>query len=393
MANEDPGASMEPASTATTAPGGEVTTANEPMVPKEVTPAEATELRNRAVEIVKQLEAASGSKEMELADSLTGVGMQAQRTAGSSLALLRTRVGDMLSDDSSGRQVTADLVDLRQALRKINPAEERSAAERIFSMLPFGNRLLDRLERIAVRYESVSKQVVVIERRLDEGRLMLLRDNIELRRLYEDVEGQQLPLKRNAYLGEVLMDQLQGLADRTDDPAKQGRVRSALYDVSIRVQDLRSMEEVNNQFFVSIEMTRENNTRLGQAVDRTLAMATNTLMVGLAIQSALARQKRVLEATERTREFLGDLVATNAAAIKQHTAEIGDVYGNPVIALDKLQQAHDDLIAALDAASRLKTQGIETARANIAKLRELSAQMEQKVTGLSASDEVRSLEA
>ncbi len=72
-------------------------------------------------------------------------------------------------------------------------------------MLPFGDKLMDVLERIAVRYEAVSQQVVVIERRLDEGRLMLLRDNIELRKLYEQVESQQVPLKRNAYLGEVLM--------------------------------------------------------------------------------------------------------------------------------------------------------------------------------------------
>jgi uncharacterized protein YaaN involved in tellurite resistance len=140
-------------------------------------------------------------------------------------------------------------------------------------------------------------------------------------------------------------------------------------------------------------MTRENNTRLGQAVDRTLALATNTLMVGLAIQSALARQKRVLEATQRTREFLGELVVTNAAAIKQHTAEIGDVYNNPVIAIDKLQQAHDDLIAALDAASRLKTEGIDQARTNIAKLRELSTQLETKVQGLPERDDTRALEA
>ena len=153
------------------------------------------------------------------------------------------------------------------------------------------------------------------------------------------------------------------------------------------------MEEVNNQFFVSIEMTRDNNTRLAQAVDRTLTLATNTLMVGLAIQSALARQKRVLEATERTREFLGELIVTNAAAIKQHTAEIGDVYKDPVIAIEKLQQAHADLVEALETANRLKAEGIDTARQNIVKLREMSDQLEQQVTGLPEKEQTPSLEA
>jgi uncharacterized protein YaaN involved in tellurite resistance len=365
------------------------------MVPKEIPAPEAGALQARAAEIVKELEDASGSKELELLDSLTGVGIQAQRAAASDLELLRARVGEMLTDEGASSRVTKDLVDLRQALNQINPTDvSRSPIERLLQVLPGGNKLVDVLERIAVRYESVSRQVVIIERRLEEGRLMLLRDNVELRKLYEQVEQQQLPIKRNAYLGELLMQELQGLVNRLDEARKKDRVQNALYDVSIRVQDLRTMEEVNNQFFVSIEMTRDNNTRLGQAVERTLSLATNTLMVGLAIQSALARQKRVLEATQRTREFLGELVVANAAAIKEHTNQIGDVYNNPVIAIDKLQQAHNDLITALDTASRLRAEGIDKARANIQKLAELSAQLEEKVAGLPEKEpEIKSIEA
>ena len=212
---------------------------------------------------------------------------------------------------------------------------------RVINALPLANQLnsLKRvLQRIAIRYETVSKQVVMLERGLRDGRMMLTRDNIELRKLYEQVEGQQLPIQRNAYLGELLMQQLDALIARTEDARKAERLRNALYDVATRVQDLRTMQEVHQQLFVSIEMTRENNTRLGQAVDRTLTLATNMVMVGLAIQSALARQKRVLVALKRTQEFLGDLLVANAASIKQHTTEIGDVYNAPVIAIEKIDR-------------------------------------------------------
>ncbi len=134
------------------------------------------------------------------------------------------------------------------------------------------------------------------------------------------------------------MQRLNEMLESTDDALRRERVRNVLYDVSIRVQDLRTMEQVYIQFFVSIEMTRQNNTRLGQSVERTLSLAVNVVTVGLAIQAALARQKRVLEATQRTQEFLGDLIAANAATIKKHTTEIGDVYNNPVIAIEKITQ-------------------------------------------------------
>ena len=51
------------------------------------------------------------------------------------------------------------------------------------------------------------------------------------------------------------------------------------------------MEAAHTQFFVSVEMSHQNNTRLGQSVERTLTLAINVVTVGLAIQTALARQK------------------------------------------------------------------------------------------------------
>jgi uncharacterized protein YaaN involved in tellurite resistance len=150
----------------------------------------------------------------------------------------------------------------------------------------------------------------------------------------------------------------------------------------MRAQDLRTMLEVHAQYFVSIELTRQNNRRLGQAVDRTVALATNVVTVGLAIQMALIHQQNVKEATERTREFLGDLIVANAEAIKRHTDEIGDLYNNPVIAIDKVQQAHAELLGALDAASRLREEGIATARENIGVLTKLTEETDQRLQAI-----------
>ena len=372
----------------------------EPSAPKGLDEHESQELKTRALALVEELAEASGSRELELTDSITSLGMQTQRTAGGELNLLRTRVGDMLGQEGPGGEIAKDMVDLRLALNQINPHELREASgiRKFMSWIPFIDKFspaLKVLEKIAIRYEPVSKQVTMIETKLREGRQMLARDNVELRKLYEQVETQQLPIQKNAYLGELVMQQLDELLEGTEEALKRERVRNALHDVAMRVQDLRTMEEVHIQFFVSIEMTRQNNNRLGQSVERTLALGSNVVMVGLAIQSALTRQKRVMEATQRTREFLGNLIVANAAAIKQHTQEIGDLYNSPVIAIDKITQAHNDLIEAMNEADRLKQEGIETARENIAKLSQMSSELDERSRGLreQTQTEARSIEA
>jgi len=351
----------------------------DPTPPARLPEAKVEVLRDRAEALIRQLESAEGSKELELIDSVIQLGLQAQREAGAGLDLFRGRVGEMVAQGGAGAEIVRDLTELRLTLSHIDPQElrQRGFLSRIFGWLKPALRVL---EKIALRYESVSRQVAVIETRLCEGRMMLSRDNIELRKLYEQVEAQQVPIQKNVYLGELVMQQLDGALQRTQDPLKAERLRNVLYDVSIRVQDLRTMETVHEQFFVSIEMTRQNNTRLSQAVERTLSLAANVMLVGLAIQTALARQKRVQEATQQTRGFLGSVIAANATAIKKHTEEIGDIYNEPVIALEKIAHAHRELLEALDMAKRLKQEGIDAARSNIAKLAQLSADLQQRVS-------------
>ena len=57
-------------------------------------------------------------------------------------------------------------------------------------------------------------------------------------------------------------------------------------------------------------------------------------------------------------------------------------YNSPVIAVQKIAQAHNDLVEAVDAMERLKQEGIDAARENITKLSELSAGLSDRVSGL-----------
>ena len=363
----------------------EIVAAGGPKPPKGMSEAEANKIRTQALALMKQLGDATGSKEMEILDDMSNMGVQTQRNSAGYLDLLKARVSTFLSDGGPSREIANSMRDLRIALDQIDPhAKPKSVWDKIYNVFPFfgRNNPVRILQRIALRYEPVSRQIAVIETRLREGRAVLGRDNVELRKLYEQLEAQQPSIQKNAFLGELLMQHLTRVLEQTPDPMKREKIRGALHDVSMRVQDLRTMEAVHVQYYVSIEMSRQNNNRLGQAVDRTLTLSTNVVTVGLAIQSALVRQRSVMEATRRTREFLGTLITANAAAIRTHTQEIGDLYVNPVIAIDKIEQANTDLIEALDIADRLRQEGITAARENIARLTELSTTLNQRATGL-----------
>ena len=372
-----------------------------PQAPKSMSHEEVMDVRTQALELVERLTSASGSEEMEILDGAGNLGHQAQAKSAGQLDLLKARIHTFMDEGGTSKDIATGLRDLRLVLNEINPqvVTHPGFADRVFSALPFFKGRYDQasraLRRVAIRYEPASRQVTAIESRLQEGRALLIRDNVELRLLYEQVEAQQLPLLKNAYLGELLIENLTELHEKTTEPVRKDRIQSAIHDIIVKVQDLRTMEEVNLQYMISMDMSRQNNNLLSQSVYRTITLANNVVMVGLAIQAALIRQRRVRFAAMETRRFLGDLVEDNAGAIKRQTLEIGDISNSPVIAMEKISQAHDDLIEALQIAGRLRQEGIESARQNIARLGQMSAELQERIGGVIEGDEAlpKSLEA
>ena len=390
MTKESPGRDQQPPNVTRTEDAQALvpTRATGPQPPGGMSEKEVQRAQREACELVERLGDVGGGKELELLDGITNVGLQSQRNAARQLDPLKDRLSTFLNEENTGQGIATGLRELHETLDQINPEGLRKSSvwARALCAIPIigshYNPVVRALHKVALRYEPVSRQLVAIEAKLRDGRALLARDNIELRKLYEDIEKQQLSVQESAYLAELVILSLTELLARTDHPAKRDRLEGAMHDVALRAQDLRTMEEVHVQYLVSIEISRQNNNRLGQSIERTLSMASNVVTVGLAIQCALIRQKRVIEATRRTREFLGELVLANATAVRQHTREIGDLYSDPIIAAEKISQAHDELVEALKSASQLRQEGIAAARDNIARLNQLSGALVQSVSGL-----------
>jgi len=82
-----------------------------------------------------------------------------------------------------------------------------------------------------------------------------------------EIEAQQANAQRQAYLSDVLLEELRAVVDTVDDPVKRDRLVTTQHDVSMRAQDLRTMLEVHAQYFVSIELTEETDRRLQAITD------------------------------------------------------------------------------------------------------------------------------
>jgi uncharacterized protein YaaN involved in tellurite resistance len=359
----------------------------EPKLPTAVAESDANELRERARGLLSKLE--SSPQDRQLARSLGALGDDAQQRAGHEIDLLKTKVGTLLTDlDGPGAQIPQGLMQLRKTMDGINPHVLSGPAKGFLSRLLRRTPVIgDVLADIAVKYETVQTQIDSIIDGLRAGKDQLLQDSLELDRLYQQVQAAQVELQKAAFLGELLWKGLEEQLGPETDRHERQRLETLVHRVAMRVQDLRTMEQVNTQFFVSIDMTVQNNDHLSDAISRTVTVTRSLLTVGLAIQAALANQKKIMEAVKETQDYTADMLAANAASIKQQTAEIGDMYKNPVLALDKVKLAYDDLMGAMDQMDEIRRAGTESARSGIVELDRMTSELSPRADALRSARE------
>jgi uncharacterized protein YaaN involved in tellurite resistance len=142
------------------------------------------------------------------------------------------------------------------------------------------------------------------------------------------------------------------------------------------------MEQAAVQFFISIEQTIQTNSLLSEQIDSALTVGPMVMQNALRIQAALAKQKAVENAVKSFQDGLGDMMAQNAAAVNQAAQNIGDLYNNPVIGLEKLEQGFDQLMQAVSTANQTMAESTTKAREVSERLRQMTAELEPVAAGL-----------
>ena len=345
-----------------------------------------TQLAQKADQLALAVLAEPGDR--KLGRQVSAMGVREQQKASREIGLLKTRVGTMLSQlDGEGAEIPNTLVQLRHTMDEINPQVlgQPSGIAKLLGRTPGVGKIL---KRIAVKYESVQTQIDQIMAGLRHGKDRLLQDSTELEHLYEQVHVAQQGVQQSAYVGELLMQRIEDSIVEETETVQRQKLQTMAHKVAMRVQDLRTMEQVNLQFFSSIDMTLQNNDALCEQIDRTVMVTQSLLTVGLAIQAALANQKQIATAVKQVQDSTAAMLEANAAAIGRQTREIGEMQNNPVIALDRVRNAYESLVGAMDEMEQIRMAGTEKARSGIAELTKMSAALEPKVEALRAAKEL-----
>lgn len=335
-------------------------------------------LTEKAKSLIVATKEKSGPALNRVIDTL---GLQSQKSMAAANDIMEQSISSLLKDVDGDSPTANKLLELRSTMDELNPHSLSNTWW--FNWVPTGIKR-KAVTRFIRRYEPMRNHLTAIFDGLRNGKDQLIESNIILENQYNSVMDAKRDIESEVYIGELFLTQVDQLEVDVDpsDLVEVQKLSTIKNKAARRIRELRTKEQAAMQFFISINQTIENNSLLGEQIESALSVGPMVLTNALRIQAALSQQKAIKDAVNEFQTGLGDLMTQNATAVNQATQEIGDLYNNPVISLQKLEEGFDQLMQAVNNANETMRLSTDKARESSARLAEMTAELAPVVEGM-----------
>lgn len=330
--------------------------------------------------------------------------------------------GNLANFEATDKPVYNALSALKNAVNEINPSNFKlSFFDKLFGKNNFMQKYFGKFQENQALLDELIKK-------LEEGKQILLRDNVALEieatknaELAEKIKAQlQLALEANNYIESLLAEgannqniatqNTQLLAQNltpqntesstgitqtsTQDsvtdiyavvtsqeisPEKRLEIQNQiLFPLKQKITDFQQQILVHTQGEIAIKTLINNNKELANSVDRTKSVTLNALNVAIITAQGLDQQQRVLKAVNDINATTSDLLAQNAANLKQQGVAIQQGAANAMLDMEKLKKAFDDVLSAMEDTQNFRINALPKMQENIQLYNQYIDEMSEK---------------
>ncbi|PSL50565.1 uncharacterized protein YaaN involved in tellurite resistance [Salsuginibacillus halophilus] len=309
----------------------------------------------------------------KLLDQLGGLGELEQEQAGESLEALKRPVRDMMNQNDN--ELPDKLYELKQVVSELEPNHLQESGWKKTM-----NKLLRRspMEQYAKKYETVEAQVENIIETLLAGRDKLQEDNVMLDQLKTTAIDRIQELEQQIETGKELNEMLEAEQQKEEWKDNPAPLQKAQQKVITRIKNMAQAVMVLQQSLASVDIIKENNEKLEEAIFNAITMTKNIITVTASIQMALGNQRNVISAVQHVNETTEQMILSNAETLKSNTEETLKTLEEPAVAIETFRKAYEDVKAAIEMTESSNERIIQSGKSFIAELDELNQEIRRE---------------
>jgi len=259
--------------------------------------------------------------------------------------------------------------------------------------IPLVGRFVDSFNRFAARYQKIGATIEKLTLSLEQARMGLLKDITVLDRMYElNLEYlRQLDLYIAA--GDELLEELRSArlpaleaeAQASQDPLDAQRVndvRQAVLRFERRLHDLKLTRMIAIQTAPQVRLIQSNDQNLVEKIQSSILTTVPLWKNQIVIALSLYRQQKALELQREVSDTTNELLAKNAALLKDGSAKVAREVERGVVDIETLRQVNADLVATLEETISIQDEGRRKRSEAESELGRLQADLRRKLIEL-----------
>ena len=298
--------------------------------------------------------------------------------------------------DSTSSIKSAELIaNLLGELQEVDISElnEPSALKRFIRRIPLLKKFVTSVEQIKAKYNTIQKNIDGITQKLEQTRLIAIRDNNLLEKQFQN------NLSYVGQLGELIIAgkmKSKELEDEINTMKEESynyndyeirKVEDFKNNLDKKITDLVMMRYSFQQSLVQINIIQQTNTQDAQNTEMQIKTTIPIWKNQMSMAVALYNQKKSIEASNLVTNTTNEILRRNSEMMKTQAIEVAKQSQRTVIDIETLEKTHKDLIATIEGVEKAQEEGRAKRAAAERRIKELERDMHVKALGIKESTE------
>ena len=298
--------------------------------------------------------------------------------------------------DSTSSIKSAELIaNLLGELQEVDIAElnEPSAFKRFIRRIPLLKKFVTSVEQIKAKYNTIQKNIDGITQKLEQTRLIAIRDNNLLEKQFQNNLSYVNQLGELIIAGKMKSKELEDEISTMKEESYNyndyeiRKVEDFKNNLDKKITDLVMMRYSFQQSLVQINIIQQTNTQDAQNTEMQIKTTIPIWKNQMSMAVALYNQKKSIEASNLVTNTTNEILRRNSEMMKTQTIEVAKQSQRTVIDIETLEKTHKDLIATIEGVEKAQEEGRAKRAAAERRIKELERDMHSKALGIKESTE------
>lgn len=298
--------------------------------------------------------------------------------------------------DSNSSIKSAELIaNLLGELQEVDIAElnEPSAFKRFIRRIPLLKKFVTSVEQIKAKYNTIQKNIDGITQKLEQTRLIAIRDNNLLEKQFQNNLSYVNQLGELIIAGKMKSKELEDEISTMKEESYNyndyeiRKVEDFKNNLDKKITDLVMMRYSFQQSLVQINIIQQTNTQDAQNTEMQIKTTIPIWKNQMSMAVALYNQKKSIEASNLVTNTTNEILRRNSEMMKTQAIEVAKQSQRTVIDIETLEKTHKDLIATIEGVEKAQEEGRAKRAAAERRIKELERDMHLKALGIKESTE------